>query len=294
MKSYKITYKKYTEYSSLIGEATYELLVIPKNGYTQTVTHTRIESSLEDELFTYKNKYDSDVIRIRTVKPFSEFHFSLESLVNKAEINPFDFMLPEAVKDWEVIQSPDFKINYYPFLRKTPFTSTSKEECSTMPQFKKGQRVFDYLIELNGTIYNNLEFCTESTDVYSTAKDVIKLKRGVCQDFSHLFIAIARCNGIPARYVSGYLSQGGGFVGDAFMHSWIEAYVPKIGWKGFDPTNNLLCESNYIKVAHGVDYTECAPIKGIIISTGESNTLSSDYSVSVSTLSYANLENAQQ
>ena len=111
------------------------------------------------------------------------------------------------------------------------------------------------------------------------ANEALGLKKGVCQDYAHIFIAMARANKIPARYVSGYLNQGKKFLGASFMHAWVEAYVPQLGWVGFDPTNNLLVDENFIKVSHGADYIDCTPVKGVIRrSSGETK---SSYQVRV-------------
>ena len=101
---------------------------------------------------------------------------------------------------------------------------------------------------------------------------------GVCQDFAHLFLAVMRANSIPARYVSGYLNQGQSFAGDAALHAWVEAFLPGTGWIGFDPSNNLLANAHYLKIGHGLDYSDCMPIKGVFVARANGNT---EYSVKV-------------
>ena len=137
----------------------------------------------------------------------------------------------------------------------------------------------DNLIALNKWVYIHIYFKTDVTHIGTLLDDIIENRHGVCQDFSHLFIAIARQNGIPTRYVSGYLHQGDGFFGDSQMHAWVESFVPNVGWIGFDPTNNLLANHNHIKVSHGKDYNDCPPIKGIVYTSGKNET---KYSVEVS------------
>jgi transglutaminase-like putative cysteine protease len=123
-----------------------------------------------------------------------------------------------------------------------------------------------------------LKFDPEPTNVHTTATEVLELGKGVCQDYTHIFLAIARRNRIPCRYVSGYLNQGGKLMGSAVMHAWAETYIPGYGWCGFDPTNNLMADSNYIKAAHGSDYSDCSPIKGVLKTSGYHRT---DYQVKV-------------
>ncbi len=87
-----------------------------------------------------------------------------------------------------------------------------------------------------------------------------------------------RKTGLPARYVSGYLNQGTEYRGSAFMHAWAEVMIPELGWTGFDPTNNLIVNNNYLKVSHGSDYSECGTLKGIVRSNGTNKT---EYTVQV-------------
>ncbi|WP_192821318.1 transglutaminase family protein [Rufibacter sp. LB8] len=121
-------------------------------------------------------------------------------------------------------------------------------------------------------MYDLLEFDPEPTDVHTPVSEVLELKRGVCQDFTHLFLALARLSKIPCRYVSGYLNQGLNLTGTAVMHAWAEAYLPGFGWQGFDPTNNLLADSNYNKAANGTDYGDCSPLKGVLKTNGGQET----------------------
>ena len=56
------------------------------------------------------------------------------------------------------------------------------------------------------------------------------------------------------------------------MHAWAEVFLPNIGWVGFDPTNNILVAQNHIKVCHGKDYNDCAPLKGLVYTKGTNKT----------------------
>ena len=75
------------------------------------------------------------------------------------------------------------------------------------------------------------------------------------------------------------MHQGNGYFGDSQMHAWVECCLPETGWIGFDPTNNLIAAENHIKVAHGKDYTDCPPLKGVVYSSGKNET---EYTVQVS------------
>ena len=97
----------------------------------------------------------------------------------------------------------------------------------------------------------------------TTAADALARGFGVCQDHAHLFIAAARLIDIPARYVSGYLWTGVDAQPFDASHAWAEAFVPELGWVGFDPANRICPTENYIRVAVGLDYSAAAPVRGL-------------------------------
>ncbi len=182
-------------------------------------------------------------------------------------------------EELDEMNSNDFYIEHHLFLRKSSLACIENENLGKVLIYKRNIPLFDYLTQLNGYVHKTLTYQKNITTVASKANDALKLKKGVCQDFAHIFIAMARHNKIPARYVSGYLNQGKKFLGASFMHAWVEAYIPEMGWVGFDPTNNLLADENFIKVSHGADFTDCTPIKGVLRSNGGEN--KSSYQVKV-------------
>ncbi len=142
------------------------------------------------------------------------------------------------------------------------------EDC-----FAQGDTLWNASNALMKKIFTSLEFKPGFTTVNTPVETVVKLKKGVCQDFAHLMIACLRNQGVAARYVSGYLETfpppgKEKLVGSDASHAWVAVYFPDIGWVEFDPTNNLLPAENHIIVAFGRDYFDVAPIKGIIFSSG--------------------------
>jgi transglutaminase-like putative cysteine protease len=142
--------------------------------------------------------------------------------------------------------------------------------------FPEGTTLWNGCLALMQKIFSSIEFKPGFTTVNTPVESVLKLKKGVCQDFAHLMIACLRNLGIPARYVSGYIETipppgKEKLVGSDASHAWVAVYFPEIGWVEFDPTNNLLPSHNHITVAFGRDYFDVAPIKGIIFSSGKQN-----------------------
>jgi transglutaminase-like putative cysteine protease/predicted glutamine amidotransferase len=135
----------------------------------------------------------------------------------------------------------------------------------------------DTLKDINRTIYRDYAYTPDSTTLQTTPFEVYTRRRGVCQDFANLFIAMARLLGIPARYRVGYIFTGSNYAnarqGDE-SHAWVELYLPRVGWRGFDPTNGTLVGSDHIRVACGRNYSDASPTSGTIYRGGQGETLS--------------------
>jgi transglutaminase-like putative cysteine protease len=115
-------------------------------------------------------------------------------------------------------------------------------------------------------VYKQFEYVPEVTTVSTTVSELLAHPRGVCQDFAHVLIGLCRATGIAARYVSGYIvadtRRALEMRGVAASHAWVEAYTPSHGWRGFDPTNNLVASEYHVKMAIGRDYADVAPTRG--------------------------------
>lgn len=148
------------------------------------------------------------------------------------------------------------------YLRETPLTRADaaiKEFAADAIGEDKG---IDGLHALLLAVKREVKFENGPTDASTTAAEAFKGRIGVCQDLSHVFIAAARSRGIPARYVGGYLLREDGKVQQTAGHAWIEAYVPALGWVGFDPANGISPTAAHVRVAMGLDYLGAAPVRG--------------------------------
>lgn len=124
-------------------------------------------------------------------------------------------------------------------------------------------------------IFDEFEFDPEATTVSTPVLEVLENKRGVCQDFAHLMIACLRALGLAARYVSGYLLTRPPpgkprLIGADASHAWVSVYAPGDGhdWVDFDPTNNLLPNTEHITLSFGRDFSDISPLRGIILGGG--------------------------
>ena len=130
------------------------------------------------------------------------------------------------------------------------------------------------VMDLCNRIHRDFTYDGKATTVRTRASDAFRLKRGVCQDFSHIMIAGLRGLGIPAGYVSGFLRTippkgKPRLEGADAMHAWVKAWCGRdAGWQEFDPTNGMRASNDHITVGYGRDYSDVAPIVGVLKTTG--------------------------
>ncbi len=158
-------------------------------------------------------------------------------------------------------------IEHFPpslFLRTTPLTAADAAiiACAEAVRAGADRQPLALLHALLSRIHDEITFDTDPTHAATTAAEAFALKRGVCQDLTHVFIAAARGLGFPARYVSGYFHRADGVVRQEAGHAWAEAHVGDLGWIAFDPATGICATDAHLRVAVGLDYLGAAPVRG--------------------------------
>lgn len=169
---------------------------------------------------------------------------------------------------WDELEREITDSDYYEMRMPSHFTHPTESLRSLAAELNVVRRddPLSLIRELNHSIFSYFDYVPQSTRVDSMIDEAISNRRGVCQDFTHIMIALLRQVGIPTRYVSGYLyhrKQDEDRSTDGASHAWIEAWLPKLGWVGFDPTNNRLAGERHIRIAVGRDYSDVPPTKGV-------------------------------
>ncbi len=183
---------------------------------------------------------------------------------------------------WEVVRDqsfeapglgPDDPAPYvYPTAR-TPLVPAITDYARA--SFTPGKPIADAGAHLMKRMYGDFTFDAKATTVSTPTIEAFKARRGVCQDFAHVMITALRGLGLPAAYVSGYLRTTPPpgrprLAGADATHAWVSLWCgAKSGWVGFDPTNDVIVQDNHIVLAVGRDYSDVAPIDGIILAPGE-------------------------
>ena len=144
-----------------------------------------------------------------------------------------------------------------------------------LESFASDRGLFEAAQEFMGRIFDEFTFQPGFSDISTPVEEVFEARQGVCQDFSHLAIAALRSLGFAVRYVSGYIEteppegEEKLFGADA-SHAWFSLYIPGSGWVDFDPTNNILPAQQHIVLGWGRDYSDVAPLQGVVRSSGAS------------------------
>jgi transglutaminase-like putative cysteine protease len=160
------------------------------------------------------------------------------------------------------------------FLRETAMTHADKAILAYAAQFPRptAANILATMHSLMARLHEDMPLDAAATAAAPSAADAFMGRRGISQDLAHLFIAVARSLGVPARYVAGYFRQGDGaqaalgeagqLAGHKVGHAWAEAHVPDLGWVGFDPANGVCTTGQHVRVAVGLDYLGAAPVRG--------------------------------
>lgn len=186
-----------------------------------------------------------------------------------------DITLEEAVSKLNSLESEI--INAKQFLLDSVLIHDISSEIKEYAQksFKKDLSVFEAAKDLMKRIFTDFKFDPNFSTVATPIDEVMKARKGVCQDFAQVAIACVRSIGLPARYVSGYIETlpppgKEKLVGTDASHAWFSVFIPSYGWVDFDPTNNQIPKNQHIIVAYGRDYFDVPPLKGVIYGSGNS------------------------
>lgn len=180
---------------------------------------------------------------------------------------PYIYTIQFSDKMREIFFSQLFKEHYLAYLTTSSFThlrDDQKEEIlSKLPD--PTLNPVQFALKLMRYLFNVIEYDAKATTVETTAEEAFDLKRGVCQDYTHIMLSVLRHVGIPARYISGYLyvGQGDDLIGETATHAWVEIMVPGVGWIGLDPTNNVEVLENHINLCVGRDFRDVSPVEGV-------------------------------
>ena len=205
-------------------------------------------------------------------------HFDIAGSYTEVKVSAQSTVQVEAVAaprhseagDWADLDAITAADDYWEMMLPSEFARSSEalEQLAKELKVERRDDPIEVLTELNKGIYRLFDYVPNSTKVDSPIEEALQARQGVCQDFAHIMIALVRRLCIPCRYVSGYLfhREENGQKDrslEGASHAWVEAFVPRLGWTAFDPTNNLIGGDRHIRVAIGRDYADVPPTRGV-------------------------------
>lgn len=162
-----------------------------------------------------------------------------------------------------IVRGVPFDLPKEVFSRVTPLTEAGKAlDWLAATVAEQAETPLEKLHRLTAQLHERMRFDARATAVETQAEQAFAAGHGVCQDFAHIFIAVCRRIGVPARYVSGHLFRRDGAHVQEAAHAWAEAWIEDLGWVGFDPANGISTDDAYVRVACGLDYHDAAPVAG--------------------------------
>lgn len=165
-----------------------------------------------------------------------------------------------------VIGFGDEAANPRVFLRQGEYTRLDPNLAALAVEAVSPDGPLASLHTLSRLVHDRLSYRKEMTDSGTTAAQALEMGCGVCQDFSHIFIAAAREMGVPTRYVAGYVYDEEGDLEEeatGHSHGWAESFVEGLGWVGFDPTRKICVTDQYVRLSWGIDAFDSAPLRGV-------------------------------
>ena len=240
-------------YTGPIAETVMEVRLQPMDGNGQRCTDFKLEVSHAVKPRTYIDGFGNHVHYFNLVRPHAGLSVISRSTVETG-LDPDDDEGEELVQDFLRFRSP---VKDVEGVRELALRYRVSDPTSPAA-------VEQALDDLTVSISRDFTYDRTVTNVYSAVDDVLNLRAGVCQDFAHLFLAVARDMGVPARYVSGYIHSPGEKAATA-SHAWAEAWVAGRGWIGFDATHPVRTTPHHVRLAVGRDYTDAAPTRGVYV-----------------------------
>ncbi len=264
---YSIRHQTRFRYSSPVSESIMEMRLQPRTEWTQHCLSFDIELEPRTRVFHYRDYLGNTVHHFNVPGEHQQLDIVSTSLV---EVTPFrDWPISLDAGAWEEIDAQVNNGDYYEMLMPSDFAQPTPAlmELAVALQIARRDDPMTMVRELNTAIYRHFDYTPKSTRVDSPIDDALRTRKGVCQDFAHVMIALVRLLKIPCRYVSGYVAPGElsreRLVAGSASHAWVEAWMPGWGWVGFDPTNNRLVSERHIRTAVGRDYADVPPTKGL-------------------------------
>ena len=266
---YQIRHTTDYAYPAPVRNSHNELRLMPLSDLWQSCHSFYLQMEPEARAFAYTLP-SGHVHHFSHRLPHTSLHIVATSEVETRKSNPFqylDFLRDDSGFYLQPTLYNDF-CEYLDPTERVPNDRYIQIECEQIAASARQEMLScstaSFLLALTKLLHREFRYEPGSTHVHTKIEEVFIYRRGVCQDFAQVMLAVCRTQRIPARYVSGYLYTGkNGLISNDATHAWIECLLPDGQWHGFDPTNDMVVNEAYIRTHTGRDYSDVAPVRGL-------------------------------
>jgi transglutaminase-like putative cysteine protease len=257
----KITHQTHLTYTDFISESVMELRVAPRQEQDQHRLSFDLALGPQASVTSYFD-WLGNTVHAFTV---NDFHNRIEIVATSVvETTRPAFAIEQRPDTWPLQTDEDYTLYDYLHFGGPVVDHGALRDLVEQLKPQTGMPLGELALKMLETIHANFEYKRGITTAASPITDILEKKAGVCQDFTHLLIGMARALKIPARYISGLVHPDAEkFRGYTQTHAWVELLFPSTGWIGIDPTNKCIVGPNFVKVAVGRDYRDVPPNRGV-------------------------------
>ena len=269
---YKATHTTKYSYNAAVSQCQSEVRLTPRTLPWQTLVELTIQTTPPPASVESHQDYFGNEVRTFTIlESHDRFSTVATSLV---EVEPRESSVVsdvswERVRDELAAHSSFDTLEAFEFVFDSPMVTVSPELSHyASVSFPPGRPLVAAIEDLSHRIHTEFRYTPKATRIDTPLLDVLRLKKGVCQDFAHVMIGAVRSMRLAARYVSGYLRSGARVQGAEASHAWVSVFIPGAGWMDIDPTNDVRPATGHITLAWGRDYGDVAPVRGVALGGG--------------------------
>lgn len=278
--NYRVTHTTTYVYEEAVSICHNEVRLTPRSGPHQVARRTQLLIDPLPSVLVAQADYFGNPMHFLTLQePHERLAITAMSDVEVSALpppaDPEDTPAWHTVRDHLRADRSAEVLNAYQFAFASPHVRASADVVAyAAPSFPRNRPLMAALLDLTRRIHEDFTYDPEATTVSTPVADVLRERRGVCQDFAHLEIACLRALGLAARYVSGYIltTPPPGkerLIGADASHAWISAWIPDVGWLDLDPTNDVIPGGEHVTLGWGRDYADVCPVRGVVLGGGE-------------------------
>jgi len=260
MPVFKIQHVTKYSYNRPVKESVNQVRIYPIASDMQEILQHEVNITTDPELFFFIDYWGNRCADFSLLQSHKELTIDSRMIVRTMGQE----LIPAVDSNWTELKE-NVEENFYLLELTRPDeikVNTALQEI--IDSFHHKEKTIMQIVEAcSGYIFKEFKYIKGITNIETTVDEILEHRSGVCQDFAHVLLQLLRTMGIPSRYVSGYICPNkNGMRGEGATHAWVEAWIPKLGWTGIDPTNNVWATTHHVKLAAGRNFNDCTPMKG--------------------------------